>query len=121
MFVAPEVKQLINSIDFPDMLSKVEQTAWASFVFVVNRFLGKHKAENYREVVDGLVETHHKMCCSVSLKVNVLRAHLDKLEDNMIDYPEEQGERFHQMSGLSRNTITDSTMKLWWGITHEIF
>jgi len=121
MFVAPEVKQLINSTDFSEMLSKVEQTAWARFMSVGNGFLGKHKAENYSEDVDGLVETHHKMGCSVSLKVHVLRAHLDKLKGNMIDYPEEQGERFQQMSDLSRNTITDSTMKLWWGITHEIF
>jgi len=62
----------------------------------VNGFLGKHKAENYRELVDGLVDAHHKIGCSMSLKVHVLRAHLDKLKDNMGDYSEEQGERFHQ-------------------------
>jgi len=44
------------------------------------------------------VDAHHKMGGSMSLKVHVglLRAHLDKLKDNMGDYSEEQGERFHQ-------------------------
>jgi len=58
------------------MLSKVEQTAQACFVSVVNGFLGKQKAQNYRELVDA----HHMMGCSMSLKVHVLRAHLDKLK-----------------------------------------
>jgi len=85
-----------NSIDFPVMLFEVEQTGRACFVSVGNGFLGKQKAENYRELVDGLVDAHHKMGCSMLLKVHVPRAHLDKLKDNIGDYPKGQGERFHQ-------------------------
>ena len=95
-FVGPEVKRLINSVDFPEMLSEVERTAWTCFVSVVNGFLGNHKAENYREHVDGLVDAYEKMGCRMSLKVHVLHAHLDELKDNMGDYSEEQDERFHQ-------------------------
>ena len=32
----------------------------------------------------------------MSLKVHVVHAHLDEFKDNMGDYSEEQGERFHQ-------------------------
>jgi len=65
-------------------------------VSVVNGFLGKHKAENREELVDWLVDAHQKMGCSMSLKVHVLRAYLDKIKDNMGDCSDEQGERFHQ-------------------------
>ena len=90
--MGPEVKRLINSVDFPEMLSEVERTAWTCFVSVVNWFLGNHKAENYRELVDA----YQKMGCRMSLKVHVLHAHLDEFKDNMGDYSEKQGERFHQ-------------------------
>ena len=78
------------------MLCEVERTAWTCFVSVVNGFLGNHKAENYRELVDGLVDAYQKMGGRMSLKVNVLHAHLDELKNNMGDYSEEQGEKFHQ-------------------------
>ncbi|CAK8683707.1 unnamed protein product [Clavelina lepadiformis] len=96
VFVGPEVKRLINSINFPEMLSEVERRAWTSFVSVVNGFLGNHKAENYRELVDELVDAYWKMGCRMSLKLHVLHAHLDEFKDNMGDYSEEQGEKFHQ-------------------------
>ena len=32
----------------------------------------------------------------MSLKLHMLDAHLEKFKDNMGDYSEEQGERFHQ-------------------------
>ena len=94
--MGPEVKRLINSVDFPKMLSEVERTAWTCFVPVFNGFLGNHKAENYRELVDGLVDAYQKMGCRMSRKVHVLHAHLDEFKDNMGDYSEEQGERFHE-------------------------
>ena len=96
VFVGPEVKRLINSIDFPELLSEVEQTAWMCFESVVNGFLGKHRAKNFKKLVDGPVEAYRKMGCKMSLKVHVLHAHLDEFKDNMGDYSEEQGERFHQ-------------------------
>ena len=53
-------------------------------VYVANKFLGKHRAENFRELVDGHVEAYR-----------ILHAHLE-FKDNMGDYSEEQGERFYQ-------------------------
>ena len=96
VFWGPEMKRQINSIDFPELLSEVERTAWMYFVSVVIGFLDKHRAENFRELVDGLVEAYRKMGCRMSLKIHVLHAHLDEFKDNMRDYSEEQGERFHQ-------------------------
>ncbi|CAK8684284.1 unnamed protein product [Clavelina lepadiformis] len=96
VFVGPELKRLINSINFPEMLSEVERRVWTSFVSVVNGFLGNHKTENYMELVDELVDAYWKMGCRMSLKLHVLHAYLDEFKDNMGDCSEKQGERFHQ-------------------------
>ena len=81
---------------------------------VVNEFLVKHKAENYRELVDGLVDAYQMMGCRKSLKVglHVLHACLDKFKDNMRDKSEEQGEGFTRMSGLLSNATKDNTVKV---------
>jgi hypothetical protein len=62
---------------------------------VVRGFLGKHKAENYVELVEILVKNYSKMGCRMSLKVHILDAHHDTFK-NTGAYSEEQGERFHQ-------------------------
>ena len=82
VFVGLEEKRLINYSYFTEMLSEVEQTAWAYFVSVVNEFLGKHKAEKYRELVDGLVDAYQMMGCRKLLKVglHVLHACLKKIQ-----------------------------------------
>jgi len=54
-------------------------------VSAVNGFLGKHKAENYRQLVDGHVDAYQKMCCRMLLKVHALHAHLDQFKDIIRD------------------------------------
>ncbi len=42
------------------------------------------------------MKTYQKMGCLMSLKLHVLHAHLDEFKENLGDYSEEHGERFHQ-------------------------
>jgi len=86
----------MESVEFPQLLTEKEKAAWHSFLEVVRGFLGKHKAENYVELVQTLVRKYHEMGCRMSLKVHILDAHLDKFKENMGAFSEEQGERFHQ-------------------------
>ena len=96
IFVGPQVKRLMKFDSFSEKLSAVERRAWKSFVSVVEGFLGNHKADNFRNIVEELVDAYEKMGCSMSLKLHVLHSHIDEFKDNMGDYSEEQGERFHQ-------------------------
>ena len=96
IFVGPQVKRLMKSDSFSEKLSAVERRAWKSFVSVVEGFLGNHKADNFRNIVEELVDAYEKMGCRMSLKLHVLHSHIDEFKDNMGDYSEEQGERFHQ-------------------------
>ncbi|XP_017488063.1 PREDICTED: uncharacterized protein LOC108376372 [Rhagoletis zephyria] len=96
IFVGPQIKKIFESEEFPKKLTRVEKAAWMSFMSVVQGFLGNHKAANYVELVESLVENYGKMGCRMSLKLHILDAHLDKFKENMGAYSEEQGERFHQ-------------------------
>ena len=63
---------------------------------MVKGFFGNQKADNVREIVEELVDAYEKMGCRMSLKLRILHCHIDEFQDNMGDYSEEQGERFHQ-------------------------
>ncbi|XP_017483346.1 PREDICTED: uncharacterized protein LOC108372214 [Rhagoletis zephyria] len=95
-FIRQYFSFLILIKEFPKKLTRVEKAAWMSFMSVVQGFLGNHKAANYVELVESLVENYGKMGCRMSLKLHILDAHLDKFKENMGAYSEEQGERFHQ-------------------------
>ena len=96
IFVGPQVKRLMKSDSFSEKLSAVERRPWKSFASVVEGFLGNHKADNFKNIVEELVDAYEKMGCRMSLKLHVLHSHIDEFMDNMGDYSEEQGERFRQ-------------------------
>ena len=52
--------------------------------------------DNYKDVVQSLLDSYEKMGCRMSLKLHVLHSHLEVFKSNMVAYSEEQGERFHQ-------------------------
>ena len=96
VFVGIQVKRLMKSHSFSEELSAVERRAWKSFVSVVEDFLGNHKADNFRKIVEELMHAYEKMDCRMSLRLHVLHSDIDEFKDNMGDYSEEQRERLHQ-------------------------
>jgi len=96
IFDGPQIRQLIKDPDFINSMNEIEQKAWNSFVSVVQNFLGKHKAENYVELVNEMLNNFRSLGCNMSIKVHYLHSHLDRFPDNLGDISEEQGERFHQ-------------------------
>ena len=98
IFVGPQVKQLMQSNSFLGKLSVVERRAWESFVSVVKGFLGNHKASNFKDMVEELVNAYEKMDRRMSLKLHILHSHIDEFkEDNLGDYSAEQGKGFTKM------------------------
>ena len=95
VFTGPQVRKIIGCNEFEAKLSEVERKAWQSFVAVVNGFLGNRRAENYVELVSNLVKAYGEMGCLMSLKIHILDSHLENFKENMGNYSQEQGERFH--------------------------
>ena len=77
-------------------MTDVELSALSSFVSLVKNFLGNHKALNYVELVDNVLTKYQEMGANMSIKVYFLHSHLDSFPDNLGEFSEEQGERFHQ-------------------------
>jgi len=96
VFIGPQIRKMMQDNDFPKLLTRTEKSAWFSFLSVVKGFLGNNREENYVRLVKNLVRDYGKMGCRMSLKVHILDAHLDIFKENMGNYSEEQGERFHQ-------------------------
>ena len=40
-------------------MTAVEKRAWEAFVFVVKNFLGNDKVENYKDVVETMLQSYH--------------------------------------------------------------
>lgn len=96
IFDGPQVRELIKDLEFPNRMLEDERKAWQSFVDVCTKFLGNNKDPNYKEIVSDLVVNYKAVQCLMSLKLHFLDSHLDKFPENLGDYSEEQGERFHQ-------------------------
>ena len=73
-----------------------ENSAWKSFRDVVDNFLGKHKSENYKELVHNLIYACQDIKANMSIKMHFLNSHLVRFPENLGDVSDEQGERFHQ-------------------------
>lgn len=96
IFDGPQIRTLVNDKDFLNHMTEIEAEAWTSFVSVVKNFLGNHKAAHYSEIVNQMLMNFEKLGVNMSIKIHFLHSHLDRFPDNLGDYSEEQGERFHQ-------------------------
>ena len=77
-------------------MNELEKQTWKCFVSVIQNFLGNHKLENYLQLVNDMLSNLKLLGCNMSIKLNYLHSHLDRFPENLGDYSEEQGERFHQ-------------------------
>ena len=96
VFDGPHIRQLIKDQNFTTSMTAVEKRAWEAFVSVVKNSLGNEKAENYKDVVETMLQSYHNLGCNMSIKVHFLNSHLDKFPANLGDVSHEHGERFHQ-------------------------
>ena len=77
-------------------INEIELASWLSFVEVVQTFLGNRKADNYKDIVQKLLDNFQALGINMSIKVHFLHSHLDRFPENLGDVSDEQGERFHQ-------------------------
>ena len=60
---------------------------------VVQNFFGKHRAENYVELVRNMLDAFRDSGCRMSIRMHYLHAHLDTFPENLGAVSDEQGER----------------------------
>lgn len=96
VFIGPDVDKILNDREFFLVLSAEHKAALTALKNVVEGFLGNRKDPNYRNLVETLIENYRLIGANMSLKLHFLRNHLDEFVENLGDYSEQHGERFHQ-------------------------
>lgn len=103
VLIGPQIKKLMNDLEFDKTFDRIEKNAWNSFKDVVTGFLGNHKEKNYKSLVSKMLNNYKAMGCRESLKIHLLDDHLDFFPDNLGAVSDEQGERIHQdMAAIER-------------------
>ena len=96
IFVDPQINTMLKSKTVEEKMNKTEKEAWPAFGGVVDGFLRNKKDPNYKELVKTLIKSYQNMGCRMSVKLHFLCSHLDFFQENLGDFSEEHGERFHQ-------------------------
>ena len=52
IFDGPQIRKMINDLNFSGSMNITEKEAWFAFVDVLKNFLGNNKAANYEEIVE---------------------------------------------------------------------
>ena len=72
-----KIRQIFKYQQFEAVLSDKEKATWQSFEKVLNGFLGNFKAANFKQLVQGLMDSYEQLGCNMSLKMHFLFLHLD--------------------------------------------
>ena len=96
IFIGPQILKLLEDNEFSSRLASVELQAWNSFKDVVHQFLGNYKSDDCKNIVNSLISNFQALGCRMSIKLHFLDSHIYYFPENLGDYSEEQGERFHQ-------------------------
>jgi site-specific DNA-adenine methylase len=75
---------------------ETEKTAWTTFKAACPNFFGNVKADNYKELVEDLLNAYQTMRCNIALKIHILHSHLKFFPPNQRAVSDEHGERYRQ-------------------------
>ena len=96
VFVGPQVRKLFRDDMFNKLLQGDKKKPWDAFRLVSANFLGNIRAQDYKQLFEDMLSLHHKLGCSMFLKIHMLHSHLDFFPDNCGMVSDENAECFHQ-------------------------
>ncbi|UYV75022.1 hypothetical protein LAZ67_12002126 [Cordylochernes scorpioides] len=111
IFVGPQIRELLQDVNFQNSLNEVETAAWNSFRNVCKNFLGSVKVENYREIVNDMLLSYKALGCNMSLKIHFRHSHLNFFPDNLGAVSDEHGERFIKIYQTWRSGTKSQVLK----------
>ena len=94
IFDCPQIWKLIKDPNFQHSVNEVELASWLSLVELIQSFLGNHKTDNYKDIVQKLLDNSQALGINMSVKVHFLHRHLDTFPENLGHVSDEQGKGF---------------------------
>ena len=88
IFDGLQMRKLIKDPNFQHSMNEIELASWLSFVEVFQSFLGNRKADNYKDIVQRLLDNF--LGINMSIKLHFLHSHLDRFPENLGDVSNEQ-------------------------------
>ena len=67
---------------------------------MIQNFHGDRKTNNYKQLVDELIQTYRGLGTNMSIKIHFLLSHLDNTSQNWGGISDEQGEKLNQGNKL---------------------
>jgi hypothetical protein len=99
IYILTQIRELMQVKEFNEDPNESDINAWLSFKRICNDLLGNHKAANYQDIVQDLLNSYNAMGFNMSLKILILESHLDF---------------FQKISPKSvTNPVKDFTKTLW--------
>ena len=68
IFIGPEIRKLFADENLPKHLNTKELEAWNTFELAAENFLGNHRAENYIDIVENMIEAFRRLGGRMNLK-----------------------------------------------------
>ena len=96
IYDGPQIHKMFKDKNFILHMNEIEKSVRLSFKSIADKFLGNYKSYDYEKLVNGLLDNYQRLGCLMSVKLHFLHSHLEYFPDNLGDYSEELGERFHQ-------------------------
>ena len=96
ILIGPEIRKLFAHENFPKHLNTKELEAWNTLKLVAENFLVNHRAENYIDIVENMIEAFRRLGSRMSLKLHFLHSQLEFFPDNLGAVSDEHSKRFHQ-------------------------
>lgn len=87
---------MLQSKELVDVMTLDECNAFEVFRMVVQWFLGNKRSDNYKKLIENLMQNYRVLGCRMSVKMHYLFSHINFFRPNLGDVSEEHGERFHQ-------------------------
>ena len=112
IFIGPEIRKRFSDEKFPKNLNKKVLEAWNTLKLVAENFLGNHRAENYIEIVENIIEAFRRLGSRINLKLHFLHSHLEFFSDKLGAVSDEHGKRFHQNIAVVETRYTKEKVML---------
>ena len=77
---------MFRNEEFVKSMNDTEKVAWLSFKDVATKFLGNNIDENYKSIVETMVQNFKKLGCLMNLKLHFLDSYIDEFPSVLGDY-----------------------------------
>lgn len=88
----------MKDANFENSLDRNEQIAWDCVKAVIENVLGIHRADNWRILIDDMLDAYHQINVRMSLKLHFLHCHPDKFAEQSPNESDEHGEPSNSQS-----------------------